>query len=137
MTIRSIGPDCWQKVAEMYWRKPPKITTLDDGVLTAHEAMNLNFDKTELIVPECLRDRSEKFSKREGVFGLQRSFLVAGADAIVMSLFQVSDEVTQKLMVEFYKNWLDGQDKRTASQQCPVDDQSLNIVTLFIGGHSR
>ncbi|MEQ8583776.1 MAG: CHAT domain-containing tetratricopeptide repeat protein [Marinoscillum sp.] len=94
--------------------KATKNYNIDDGVLTAHEAMNLNFDKTELIVLSACETGRGEIQQGEGVFGLQRSFLVAGADAIVMSLFQVSDEVTQKLMVEFYKNWLNGQDKRTA-----------------------
>ena len=87
---------------------------IQDGVLTAHEAMSLNFDQTELIVLSACETGRGEIQQGEGVFGLQRSFLVAGADAIIMSLFQVSDEVTQKLMVEFYNNWMDGQDKRTA-----------------------
>ncbi len=85
-----------------------------DGVLTAYEAMNLNFDKTELVVLSACETGRGEIQQGEGVFGLQRSFLVAGADALVMSLFQVSDEVTQKLMVEFYKYWLAGRSKREA-----------------------
>ncbi|MFY0601246.1 MAG: CHAT domain-containing protein [Cyclobacteriaceae bacterium] len=87
---------------------------ISDGVLTAYEAMNLNFDKTELVVLSACETGRGEIEQGEGVFGLQRSFLVAGADALVMSLFQVSDEVTQKLMVEFYKFWLDGRSKREA-----------------------
>ncbi len=85
-----------------------------DGVLTAYEAMNLNFDKTELVVLSACETGRGQIEQGEGVFGLQRAFLVAGADALVMSLFQVSDEVTQKLMVEFYKSWLAGKTKREA-----------------------
>jgi CHAT domain-containing protein len=85
-----------------------------DGVLTAYEAMNLNFDKTELVVLSACETGRGQIEQGEGVFGLQRAFLVAGADALVMSLFQVSDEVTQKLMVEFYKFWLAGRTKREA-----------------------
>ncbi|MFT6865390.1 MAG: CHAT domain-containing protein [Cyclobacteriaceae bacterium] len=85
-----------------------------DGVLTAYEAMNLNFDKTELVVLSACETGRGEIEQGEGVFGLQRSFLVAGADALIMSLFQVSDEVTQKLMVEFYKYWLGGRSKREA-----------------------
>jgi len=94
--------------------KATKNYNIEDGILTAHEAMNLNFENTELIVLSACETGRGEIQQGEGVFGLQRSFLVAGADAIVMSLYQVSDEVTEMLMVEFYKNWLNGQDKRTA-----------------------
>ena len=51
----------------------------------------------------------------DGVYGLQRAFLVAGADAIIMSLFKVDDEATKKLMTYFYQNWeVKGMDKRQA-----------------------
>jgi CHAT domain-containing protein len=87
---------------------------ISDGVLTAYEAMNLNFDRTELVVLSACETGRGEIEQGEGVFGLQRSFLVAGADALVMSLFQVSDEVTQKLMVAFYEYWLAGRSKREA-----------------------
>ncbi len=80
---------------------------LNDGILTAYEAMNLNFDETELIVLSACETGRGEIQQGEGVFGLQRSFLVAGADAMIMSLFQVSDEVTEKLMTEFYKQWIE------------------------------
>ncbi|MFY0687300.1 MAG: CHAT domain-containing protein [Cyclobacteriaceae bacterium] len=91
---------------------------LEDGILTAYEAMSLNFENTELVILSACETARGEIRQGEGVFGLQRSFLIAGADAIVMSLFTVSDEVTQKLMVEFYDKWLsgmdDGIDKRVA-----------------------
>ena len=56
----------------------------------------------------------------EGVYGLQRSFLVAGAEAMIMSLWKVDDEATQLLMSSFYSNWIKSKDKQKAFKQAQL-----------------
>ncbi len=86
----------------------------EDGILTAYEVMNLDFDHTELVVLSACETGLGEVKLGEGVYGLQRSFLVAGSDAVIMSLFKVSDEVTTSLMTLFYNKWIETGDKRKA-----------------------
>ena len=62
----------------------------------------------------------------EGVYGLQRAFLVAGAEALIMSLWKVNDAATQQLMNNFYTNWTKSGDKQKAFKQA-----QLQLMTKF------
>ncbi|MCF8297134.1 MAG: tetratricopeptide repeat protein [Saprospiraceae bacterium] len=100
--------------ANRVWKGERPIQGIDDGILTAYEISNLNLSNTKLVVMSACETGLGDIKGSEGVYGLQRSFKMAGVDYIIMSLWEVPDYHTSKLMQLFYDNWLKGMDIREA-----------------------
>ena len=86
---------------------------IDDGILTAKEISRLDFNGLDLVILSACETALGDLTD-EGVFGLQRGFKKAGAQTIIMSLWEVDDHATQLLMVEFFKKLGSGLSKREA-----------------------
>jgi CHAT domain-containing protein/Flp pilus assembly protein TadD len=80
----------------------------DDGILTAAEVAQLDFEGTQLVVLSACETGVGEVQTGEGVFGLRRALAMAGARTQVTSLWKVSDAATQELMAGYYGKLLKG-----------------------------
>ena len=88
--------------------------TVDDGWVTAEEIALMDLRGTELVVLSAGETGLGRVKIGEGVYGLRRAFLYAGARTLVTSLFAVPDEQTRELMGRFYGALKAGQGKLEA-----------------------
>lgn len=84
------------------------------GYVSAIEVAGMNLGSTQLVVLAACDSGTGDFERGEGVFGLRRAFLQAGAEAVVGSLWEVNSPATRDLMVAFYRSLMQGEDKGQA-----------------------
>jgi hypothetical protein len=92
----------------------------EDGLLTAEDVTGLDLLATELVVLSACETGLGQVHVGEGVFGLRRAFVLAGAKTLVMSLWKIPDEPTRELMEDFYRRLLAGEGRAEALRQAQL-----------------
>ena len=96
------------------------LSTLDengkpqDGFLRANDIYNMKLP-AELVVLSACQTGLGKEVKGEGLIGLTRGFMYAGAKRVVVSLWSVNDKATSDLMTSFYRGMLKNNERPAAA----------------------
>jgi len=93
----------------------------EDGILTALEASGLDLEGTKLVVLSACETGVGKATNGDGVYGLRRALVVAGAESLVMSMWQVDDQATKDLMVGYYKRLAAGKPRSSALRDIQLE----------------
>jgi CHAT domain-containing protein len=97
----------------------------EDGDLFAGEIYNLELDASLVTLSACQTGLG-KVLKGEGVIGLSRALVYAGARNVVVSFWNVADESTAVLMKDFYRNVLEN---RNAGYSSNLRSAKLKLLT--------
>lgn len=93
--------------ANQSWTAKNPTSLNQTGVVSGVDIQGMNLSECELVVLSACETGLGYADTREGVFGLQRAFKLAGANQILMSMWSVSDAVTAEFMTAFYSHLLE------------------------------
>lgn len=104
-----------------------------DGILSAKELGGLQLQCDLMVLSACQTGLG--YITADGVYGIQRALKQAGVDAMVVSLWSVSDEASALLMSRFYRNLCNGMDTYAAfmdarRQLMTAEQNSFDAGTL-------
>lgn len=93
----------------------------EDGILSALEASELKLKGTQLIVMSACQTGRGDVANGEGVYGLRRAMVLAGAESQIMTLWSIYDESTRYFMTEYYQMLKQGGDRASTLRQIQLN----------------
>jgi CHAT domain-containing protein len=105
----------------------------EDALLNGEDVSALDLTSTELVVLSACDTGLGDVTAGEGVFGLRRAFVLAGARTLIMSLWKVPDQQTQELMTEFYDRILAGAPRAAALRAAQLAIKAVHPDPLYWG----
>ena len=93
-----------------------KFPKKNDFILKMSDVLAANL-RARLVVLSCCHSGRGRILKGEGVVGIARAFLAAGARCVLVSLWAIDDEATMVFMKSFYQQLKEGKTASAAVQQ--------------------
>lgn len=87
------------------------------GLFSGLAVLSLDLSHTQLVVLAACDSGTGDQERGEGIYGLRRAFLEAGAETVVSSLWAVDSAGTREMMVSFYRNLFQGMGRGEALQR--------------------
>jgi CHAT domain-containing protein/tetratricopeptide (TPR) repeat protein len=119
--------------ANTWLQDRPLPAEAEDGILTAEDVSGLDLIGTELVVLSACDTGLGEVQVGEGVLGLRRAFVLAGAKTLVMSLWKVPDQQTQELMENFYRRILASEPSADALRAAQLAMKAAHPEPLYWG----
>ena len=124
---------------------PPQPAPDNDGFLKAWEVFGLDLRGCDLVTLSACETAKGEVLSGEGVIGLTRAFLYAGAASVLCTQWSMADESTAALMVRFYEHYRGGDPKDVALQKAmqeirtgrTADGTLLELPEGFSGWHEE
>ena len=101
--------------------------TENDGLLHAHEIIDLNLDADLAVLSAC-ETGIGRISPGEGVIGMSWAFLVAGARSVVVSQWRVNSASTSRVMKDFYQAMARQNDLKGLNKSQALREASLSLL---------
>ena len=98
-----------------------------DYMLTMKEVQESG-SRAQLVVLSCCHSGRGEI-KSEGIVGMSRAFLAAGARAVVASLWAIDDQATRFFMVKFYSHLKKGESASRSLQQAMKEMRETEMYT--------
>jgi len=110
----------------------PERGKIEEGLLQFSDILDLKLN-ADLVVLSACDTGLGRFREGEGIIGLTRAFLYAGASSAVVSLWKVQDQSTSLLMERFYRNLKRGLSKSEALRQAKLDIMRSSVDLKVTG----